>query len=89
MVELRRAIDTLDMELVRLLRDRAAYIDRAVVLKQRIGWPARIASRVDEVVDNVRRRAAAEGLDPSLAEALWRRIVDWSISREARDIPEH
>ncbi|KJZ25589.1 chorismate mutase [Tritonibacter mobilis] len=88
MSELRQAIDAIDVELVKLLRDRADYIDRAVTLKQANGWPARIQSRVEEVIANACRVAEAEGLDPQLVECIWRDMVDWSISREAREIPE-
>ncbi len=88
MTELRAAIDAIDVELVRMLRARADYIDRAVELKQANGWPARIPSRVEEVIANACRIAEAEGLDPALVEGIWRDMVDWSIAREARVIPE-
>ena len=84
MAELRAAIDALDARLVGLLARRAGYIDRAVELKTVTGWPARIPSRVEEVVARVRAAAEAEGLDPDLCEGLWRRLIDWSIAREAR-----
>ena len=84
MTELRAEIDRLDGDLVALLVVRAGYIDRAIDLKARAGLPARIETRVEEVLENVRSRAAREGLDPGLAEALWRRIIEWSIAREAR-----
>jgi isochorismate pyruvate lyase len=88
MQELRTGIDLLDRELIALLAQRAAYIDRAVQLKQRNGWPARIPERVEEVVMNARAAADGEGLDPDLIEDLWRQLVDWSIAREARVIRE-
>ena len=37
---------------------------------------------VEEVVQNARKRAAASGLDPALAEQIWRGLIDWSIARE-------
>lgn len=89
MGEVRAQIDDLDQELVKLLALRAQYIDRATALKQINGWPARIPSRVEEVVGNARSRAAAEQLDPDLIETLWRQLVDWSIAREAEKIPEN
>ncbi|NUB46155.1 chorismate mutase [Fertoebacter nigrum] len=82
MTQLRAAIDTLDAEIVAALARRMAYIDRAIVLKPGAGLPARIDARVEEVVAKVRGRAMAEGLDPALAESLWRRLIDWSITRE-------
>lgn len=89
MPELRDAIDVLDRDLVHLLAHRARFIDRAVALKSENGWPARIPSRVEDVVAKVRESAQQEGLDPDLpdlVERLWRDLIDWSIAREARSI---
>lgn len=88
MAELRIEIDRLDAALVDLLVQRAGYIDRAVDIKKTADLPARITSRVDEVITNVRRMAATKDLDPDLAEALWTHLVEWSIKREAKHIPE-
>jgi len=82
MSELRAEIDRLDGDLVRLLAERAAYIDRAAQIKARADLPARIVPRVEEVVANVRRHAEVNGLPPDLVEKLWRRLIDWSIARE-------
>ena len=84
MAEIRAEIDRLDEDLVRLFAERAGYIDRAAVLKQTEKLPARIHDRVEQVVDRVKARADAEGLDPALVEDLWRRIIEWSIAREER-----
>ncbi len=86
MAEIRAEIDRLDEDLVRLFAERAGYIDRAAVLKQGNGLPARIDARVEEVVAKVRTEAAAQGLDPDLVEDLWRRLIDWSIAREERKL---
>ena len=82
MEDVRAMIDALDAQLVEALARRAAYIDRAAELKPDLGLPARIDSRVEEVVRNVRVRAMAEGLDPALTERIWRILIDWSIARE-------
>ena len=82
MADIRAEIDRLDEALVRLFAERAAYIDRAVVVKSHTKMPARITSRVEEVVANVRGHAVANGLPPDLVEKLWRRLIDWSIARE-------
>lgn len=82
MAEIRAEIDRVDRELVRLLAERTGYIDRAAEIKGPLQMPARIASRVEEVVANVRREAVAQGLPPDLIEKLWRRLIDWSIARE-------
>jgi len=82
MAQIRAEIDRLDEDLVRLFAERAGYIDRAAEIKAEVDLPARIDARVEEVVGNVRRHAAAYGLPPELVEKLWRRLIDWSIARE-------
>jgi isochorismate pyruvate lyase len=82
MAEVRHQIDALDQALVALLAERSGYIDRAAELKIGEGMPARIDARIEEVVANVRRAAVDSGADADLFEALWRRLIDWSIARE-------
>ena len=84
MAEVRAGIDAVDEGLVALLAARAGYIDRAAALKAPLKLAARIDWRVEEVVGRVRAHAAGQGLDPDLAEALWRQIIGWSIAREER-----
>ncbi len=86
MQELRAQIDNLDCQLVEILGVRATYIDRASQLKPGEGLPARIPDRVEEVVQRVRSASEKTGLDPELAERLWRILIDWSIAREERVI---
>lgn len=83
MAELRLEIDAIDDALIELLIRRAGYIDRAVTLKRREGLPPRTSARVAEVIGHVRERAAAQMLDPDLAETLWITLIDWGIAREA------
>ncbi len=82
MAEIRAEIDRLDAELVALFAERTGFIDRAAAIKEQVGLPARIDDRVEEVVANVRRHAAAHGLPPDKLEKLWRKLIDWSIERE-------
>jgi isochorismate pyruvate lyase len=88
MADLRLQIDRIDAALIDLLVQRASYIDRAIDIKKAANLPARITSRVDEVIENVRRIAADNDLDPDLAQALWAQLIEWSIQREAVQIPE-
>ncbi|SPH24858.1 T-protein [Defluviimonas aquaemixtae] len=86
MTDVRAEIDRIDRALVALLAERSGYIDRAAELKPALGLPARIDARVEEVFTKIRAAARLEGLDPALAEMLWRRIIDWSIAREETTI---
>jgi isochorismate pyruvate lyase len=82
MADLRAEIDRLDEALVAMFAERTAYIDRAAEIKTRVLLPARIDTRVEEVVANVRRHAVTHGLPPDKIEKLWRKLIDWSIARE-------
>jgi isochorismate pyruvate lyase len=82
MAHIRAEIDRLDEDLVRLFAERVGYIDRAAEIKAAANLPARIDTRVQEVVKNVRRHAQFHGLPPDLVEKLWHRLIDWSIARE-------
>ncbi|MEM8570957.1 MAG: chorismate mutase [Pseudomonadota bacterium] len=84
MPELRAFIDALDADLIEMLAIRARCMDRATELKPALGWPARIDSRVEEVVANVRQEAKRHNLDDVLIEVLWRQLIEWSIAREQR-----
>lgn len=84
MTELRARIDVIDAAVLDLLAQRAACIDRAIVLKRREGMPARTTDRVAQVVAGVRTGAVARGLDPDLVEGLWRGLIEAAIAHEAR-----
>jgi len=82
MQDIRAEIDRLDAALIALLVERAGYIDRVAGVKASAGLPARIETRVEQVVANVRSQAVSQGLSPDLAERLWRQLIDWSIAHE-------
>lgn len=82
MPALRAHIDALDQQLVAMLGQRRALIDRAARIKAGIGLPARIDARVEEVVAHVRRHAVTAGLDPDLIETIWRQLIEAAIAQE-------
>lgn len=79
--EVRAEIDRLDRELVALLAERFSYVRRMAELKTE---PAQAFDqrRVDAILGQVRKEAAASGLDVALAEDLWRRLIAWNIAWE-------
>lgn len=86
MAELRACIDAVDGELMALLAERLRYVDRAPALKAREGLSAAAPSRVQAVLDGVRARAEAMGVDPAQAETLWRIMIETMIAREEQVI---
>ena len=81
MDELRVAIDALDRGLVSLLARRQTYIERAAELKsgrEQVRDPARI----EDVVAKVMAAAKEAGLNPAIAEPVWRALIEASIAHE-------
>ena len=81
MDELRLAIDALDQKLVTLLARRQTYVERAAELKsgrEQVRDPARI----EDVVRKVIAAAKVAGLDPAIAEPVWRMLIEASIAHE-------
>lgn len=79
--ELRREIDRLDRALVMLLARRQAYIERAAILKSdpmQIRDEARIADVIAKVIAEARRA----GLSATIAESVWRVLIERSIDHE-------
>ncbi len=89
MEEVRAGIDAIDVALVDLLAERAAFVDKAWRLKRRGSGQALVQWRVDEVLAKVRARAEEKGLPPELAEALWRQMMDWFIRYESKNLEDH
>lgn len=86
MTALRAHIDAVDTRLITLLAERQALIGRAAQIKARDNLPARIETRVEEVIGNVRRLAEEAGLDPELIATLWFHLIEAAILQEDRHL---
>ncbi|MES2906125.1 MAG: chorismate mutase [Pseudomonadota bacterium] len=82
MDELRKEIDRLDERMIRLLSERVKYVARAVEIKRIEKLPALIPERVQAVLDHVKAKGQKTGVDPELAENVWRVIIDWAVNFE-------
>ena len=89
MATLRAHIDELDDQIVALLAQRHALIAQAARIKKRIGLPARIDDRVEEVITNAGHHATARGLDRALIEGIWRQLVEAAIAQEDHYLDEN
>ncbi len=79
--EIRSEIDRVDNEIITLLSKRSAFVAAAGALKkdeQRVRDPA----RVEQVIDKVRTKAASAGLDPAIAEEIYRTISGCFVRKE-------
>ena len=83
MGEVRRGVDAIDRALVTLLAERQRYMDAAARIKADRDL-VRDEARVEQVVANVREQAAQAGLDPAIAEPVWRLLIERSIDHELK-----
>ncbi len=84
MDKIRREIDRIDEQLVKLLAERQRCVEQAISVKTRDGIPARVPARIEEVIENARRFAQAHNADPALVETLWKAMVEWFVAYEER-----
>ena len=83
---LRKKIDVIDAELVKLLAERAEIVMQVADIKAEHGLPAFIPERVEEVITQVRGLAEAQGMEPELAERVWRAMIGWFIEFEEKHL---
>lgn len=81
MQEVRVEIDRIDRALVKLLAERLTYINEAGRIKGDRNT-VRDEARIEDVVEKVAREAEANGLPRSIAEPLWRLLIEKSIEHE-------
>ena len=81
MADLRTEIDRLDQTLVELLSQRQRYIERAAEIKAH-RHQIRDEARITDVLAKVVAGAKQAGLNPEIAEAVWRELVERSIALE-------
>ena len=81
LTRIRRNIDDLDSMIITLLAKRADMVRAAGKLK-RNERGVRDPKRVEQVIGKVRETAAAKGLDPAVAEEIYRTVVNCFVDKE-------
>ncbi len=83
---LRAQIDDIDNALLTLLGERMAHVDRVTIVKQSTGVSAAAPGRFEAVIEKVRNRADTAGMDPDIAEAMWRVMIKGFIAHEEKTL---
>jgi chorismate mutase/prephenate dehydrogenase len=83
--ELRQRLDAIDASLVTLAAERQRVVSEIGRSKQSQGRQLRDFKREREVLDHVRARAKALGLEPDLAEDLLKRLIDASLTKQEQE----
>lgn len=87
LAEVRARIDAIDSELVRLLAQRQGLVRAAASFKSD-DQAVRAPDRVAQVIASVRERAGEAGLEPAVAEAVWRAMIGAFIEVELAEHAE-
>jgi len=77
---LRKKIDAIDENFVLLLKDRIELCKRIGKIKEENGLAVKDLRREDEVYLYIMAKALESGLDPQKVEAIFKQIIDLSVS---------
>jgi len=81
LIALRAEIDAIDVQLVDLLARRQQLVQGAAAFK-RDANEVRGADRRRLIMERLRRRAADQGLDPQVVDAVWTAMIDVFVALE-------
>lgn len=81
MPAIRREIDRVDRALVALLAERLTYIERAGIVKTDRN-KVRDEARIQDVLDKVAAACEREGFPVTIAEPVWRALMEGCIAHE-------
>lgn len=81
MKDVRAGVDEIDRMLVTLIARRQGYMDAAARIKPSRSV-VRDEARIQQVLDNVKAEAGRRGLSWSIAEPVWREMMERCIAHE-------
>ncbi len=87
LTRIRKNIDDLDSMIITLLAKRADLVSAAGQLKKN-EQGVRDPKRVEQVIEKVRGRAEAAGLDPAIAEEIYRTMIGCFMRKELKEFGE-
>jgi isochorismate pyruvate lyase len=82
--EVRKAIDTIDENIISLLGKRYEYVKEIIRFKEPTEESILAKDRFDAVIETRREFALKEGLDPDLIERIYRELMNHFISEERK-----
>lgn len=85
LAELRAELDLVDAQLIQAIAQRQALVAEIGRWKHAQGKQLRDYQREREVIEHVRKRAAAAGLAPDLAEQVLKQLIESSLTTQEQD----
>ena len=81
MDELRKELDLLDNDLIKLVSKRFKFIEEAAIIKDDVS-KIRDNDRIEDIIKRLRELAIDNDISPDIVEKLWRFIIELSIELE-------
>ncbi len=86
--EIRHEIDMIDSDIIELLSKRSSLVSEAGKTKKN-SKEVRDRARVDNVIRKIKHKAEKSGLDPHIAESIYRNIINCFIQKEMKEYSEY
>lgn len=86
--EVRELIDSVDREIVMLLKQRSRLVDLVAKIKKDTGEAAHQPTRFAVIVDQLQSIAKEEGLDTELVIEVWDAIHASSLRQQAKELED-
>jgi isochorismate pyruvate lyase len=80
--EIREAIDDIDREIIKLIGKRLVYVKEIVKFKRKDRDSIVAKDRYNEVIENSRKLAVENGLNPDLLENIYKNLIHHFIDKE-------
>jgi len=85
--KIRHEIDMIDSDIIELLSKRSNLVSESGKTKSTKD-EVRDKDRVEKVITNIKVRAAKTGLDPNIAEKIYRNIISCFIQKKVKEFTE-
>ena len=82
--EVRDEIDKLDDQIVALIAERSHYVRQAATFKHSIE-KIKEDSRINDIVDRVRKQAIEEAISPNMLEDIYRMMIEEMVETEVAE----
>ncbi|HIE35598.1 MAG TPA: chorismate mutase [Campylobacterales bacterium] len=82
--EVRKEIDKIDEEIVRLISQRSRYVKQAAKFKVSVE-EIKSDERIDDVLNHVRHLAATLGISPNLVADIFKILIDKMVEMEIEE----
>lgn len=83
--EVRKHIDRIDNEIIKLIAERGIYVVQASSFKQSEEG-VKAPARVENVISKVREKAEEYGTNPDMVEAIYREMISRFVKMEIEEL---